>query len=168
MEDGVAFEMLDDGTLQERNMGMESDEISSAFAEHLREFVVPRKLGVVFGQGTGLQIFPGRPNRIPRADAGFISAGRLPSGRSFRGHLVVVPELLVEVVSPNDTVDEVEAKAAEYLALGVSVVWVVKPGSRSVDVWRADGSVTRLTGDEEVAGDAFLPGFAVKVSAFFP
>lgn len=167
LEDGVAFELWDDGSLRERNMGMESDEISGAFLQYLREHVVPRGLGIVFGGGTGLQIHPDRPKRIPRADAGFISASRLPGGRPVKGHLRAAPELVIEVVSPGDTVDEVETKVAEYLAAGVLIVWVAKPTSRTVDVWRSDGSFSRLTTADALSGEDVLPGFELPVSAVF-
>ena len=165
MEDGVAYEMFEDGTLQERDMSVKSESVAYAVGSELRQFVTPRQLGVVLGQ-SGLQIFKDRPRRIPRPDTGFISKGRLPGGAG-DGHLQTVPELLVEVVSKRDEFEAVEAKIEEYLAAGVSVVWLVKPRSKTVDVWRADGSVTHLKGDDEITGDDFLPGFAVKVSAFF-
>ncbi len=165
MEDGVAYEMFEDGTLQERDMSVRSEQVVMHVGRHLGNFVDAGGLGVVLGQ-SGLQIFKDRPRRIPRPDTGFISKDRLPGGAG-EGFLQTVPELLVEVVSKRDELEAVEAKIEEYLAAGVSMVWLVKPRSKTVDVWRADGSVTRLKGDDEITGDDFLPGFAAKISAFF-
>ncbi|MFN0096046.1 MAG: Uma2 family endonuclease [Dehalococcoidia bacterium] len=167
LEDPIRWEMLDDGTLQERNMGMRSDEVSGAAIELLRGFVYPRKLGVVFGGGTGLQIFAGRPLRVPRADAGFISANRLPGGGAFEGHLQAVPDLLVEVVSPRDTVQDVENKVKEYLSAGVRLVWVLKPHAETLDVYRSDGTFARLTAQDTLSGGDVLPGFEVTVARLF-
>ena len=167
MEDAVAYEMLEDGTLQERNMGLNSDVIAGFAYGQLHDHVKPLGLGYLFLGGTGLQMFPGRPRRIPRADVGYISKARLGDGGS-DGYLQVVPELLVEVVSPNDTVREVEAKVAEYLTGGVSLVWVVKPDSRAVEIWRADGSFTRLAANDTITGEDVLPGFSAPVRSFFP
>jgi Uma2 family endonuclease len=158
--------MLDDGTLEERPMSVNSDWVTNNVIGQLWSFVAPRQLGVVLGQ-TGLQIFPGRPRRIPRADTGFISAARIAASGD-DGYLRVVPELLVEVVSPGDRFERLEAKVAEYLAVGVGTVWVVRPLTRSVDVYRADGTMTHLAGDTVITGDDFLPGFAVPIAAFFP
>ena len=168
MEDAVAYEMLEDGTLQERNMGMKADEVAGCVNHALFAHVYDNHLGVLFLAGTGMQIFPDRPRRIPKPDVGFISKARLPGGEAVEGHLQAVPELLVEVVSKNDTVQEVEAKVAEYLAVGVSLVWVVKPDSRAVEVWRADGSFTRLTANDTITGEDVLPGFSAPVRSFFP
>ena len=44
------------------------------------------------------------------------------------------------MVSPNDRDQDVGAKVLEYLAAGSERVWVVRPESRTVTVYRADGS----------------------------
>jgi Uma2 family endonuclease len=167
MEDAVAYEMLDDGTLQERTMGMESDAIAGQFVRLLGNEVYPRKLGVVLGASTGLQIQPERPRRIPRADAGFVSADRLPGGKPELGHLHAVPNLLIEVISPGDKLDAIELKVQEYLSAGVDIVWVVRPRSRTIEIWRRDGTFSRLAGDDEISGEDAVPGFRARVSEFF-
>jgi Uma2 family endonuclease len=112
-----------------------------------------------------MQVFPDRPRRIPRADSGFISRDRLPSPE--RGYLHVVPEILVEVVSPHDTVEELDAKVREYLGVGAELVWVAKPDSRSVEVYRRDGTRAYLSQDDELTGEHVLPEFRVPVSQLF-
>ena len=54
------------------------------------------------------------------------------------------PDLAVEVVSPNDSADELEEKLDDYQKAGVPLVWVVNPSSHTVMVYRGDGSVSRL------------------------
>jgi Uma2 family endonuclease len=56
----------------------------------------------------------------------------------------IPPDLAVEVVSPNDSADELEEKLDEYQKVAVPHVWVVNLKSRTVMVYRADGSVCRL------------------------
>ena len=55
-------------------------------------------------------------------DGSLIRRGHLPHDVPPRGHVRIVQELLIEVVSPNDLAWEVEAKVTEYLRAGVSLL----------------------------------------------
>jgi Uma2 family endonuclease len=57
------------------------------------------------------------------------------------GWAKIPPDLVVEVVSPNDTAYELEDKLADYQKVGVPLIWVINPNSRTVRVHRSDGSV---------------------------
>ena len=161
---GFAYELDDDGHIEERHLGHESDVIASVIIAALVAYA--RGRGHVFGGGTGLQIFPDRPRRVPRCDAAYISRERLPAVG--RGHLRVPPELVVEVVSPGDTAEYIETKVREYLSAGVLRVWVVYPDQRCVFVRRPDGSVTILGVDDTMTGEDAAPGFTARVADFFP
>jgi Uma2 family endonuclease len=56
------------------------------------------------------------PDRVVGADVVFISTASLASRRSPEGYLLTLPELLVEIVSKNDTSTEVAAKVQGLLA----------------------------------------------------
>lgn len=78
-----------------------------------------------------------------------------------------VPDLAVEVVSPNDTRSEVSEKVDEYLRYGVRLVWVVEPKERKITVYSADGSVTDVKNGQVLDGGDVLPGFGVPVDQIF-
>ena len=84
-----------------------------------------------------------------------------------RGHCRIAPNLAVEVISPNDSYEEVEEKVREYLAANVELVWVINPATRSVRVHRADGSVTDLDENSELDGENVVPGFRCRVCDLF-
>ena len=111
------------------------------------------------------------PPTSRRSSAGrtwrFIAAGRVPSPRP-SGHVGVRPDLAVEVTSPNDEVDELELKLADYRSAGIPLVWVVLSAVRLVRVLRLDGSVTHLRDGDRLDGGTVLPGFTVAVSDLFP
>ena len=46
---------------------------------------------------------------------------------------------------------------------GVSVVWVVDPQRRIVEVWTPDGLKQSLSEDEDLTGEPVLPGFRAPV-----
>jgi Uma2 family endonuclease len=61
----------------------------------------------------------------------------------------------------------VEAKAREWLAGGVAVVWVVDPQRRVVEVWRSENERQQLGEGEILTGEPLLPGFQISVRFLF-
>ncbi len=164
-DDGVAYEVDEHGRLIERNMGAEADFVAGTIHSAVSHTANTNRTGFVFGGGVGLKIFPGRPRRMPRGDVVYISRRRLP--RIPRGLITAPPELIIEVVSPGDTAEELNAKAHEYLAGGVDLVWVVYPSTRTVMVFRADGTVSEFGAEDTITGEHAFPEFSAKVASFF-
>jgi Uma2 family endonuclease len=82
--------------------------------------------------------------------------------------LVLVPDLVVEIVSPTDRYSEVQKKVARYLTDGVQMVWVVDPEQRTVVVYRAGSNQqTRVTENESLDGGEIIPGFTISVASIF-
>jgi Uma2 family endonuclease len=98
----------------------------------------------------------------------FVRFDRLPGGRLAKGHEKVIPDLAVEVVSPNDRAEEIEIKVGEYLRAGVQLVWIVHPETQTVQISRPDGSSQRLGASDELSGENILPGFRCLVGELFP
>jgi Uma2 family endonuclease len=82
--------------------------------------------------------------------------------------LDVAPDLLIEVVSPYDTAQEVLEKVILWMRFGVRLVWVVYPSTRSVMVYRSAEDVSVRQIDDVLDGDDVLPGFRCPVRALFP
>lgn len=82
-------------------------------------------------------------------------------------YIVGAPILAVEILSPTDRVEEIHAKVTDYLESGVQAVWIVDPNFETVVVHRPDADPQMFRGDDELAADPYLPGFAVPVSKVF-
>ena len=78
-----------------------------------------------------------------------------------------LPDLAVEIKSPDDTVKEMREKAAYYLAHGVRLVWLVYPHKRLVEVYRPDADVEILAVGDVLTGGEVLPGFSIPVADVF-
>jgi Uma2 family endonuclease len=85
-----------------------------------------------------------------------------------KGWARIPPDLAVEVISPNETAYELEDKLEDYQKVGVRLIWVINPKTRTVRVHRGDGSVSYLHEDEELSGEDVVPGFRCPVRAIFP
>ena len=170
MPDGDRFELVN-GELVERNMGWESERVGMNLAAMLWMHCGKHRLGYVNGSSAGYQcfeaVFPDDPNRTRKPDVSFISADRLKADEFPEGHCEIVPDLLVEVISPHDLYSEVETKVDEYLQAGVRLVWVIDPHTESVRVHRANGSVQDLTSRDQLSGEDVVPGFGCSVSQLF-
>jgi Uma2 family endonuclease len=80
------------------------------------------------------------------------------------GYPAVAPDLVVEVVSPNDRAGEVQAKLSDWLTAGSRLVWVIDPGRRRVIVYREDGFVDLLADQDALNGEDVLPGFSCSIA----
>lgn len=112
-------------------------------------------------------IYTGRdPDTVRGADIVFISYERY-ARRGPSVFLDVAPELVVEILSPEDRPGQVNDKIREYLAAGVDRIWFVNPRRRSVLVYRSSGPVETLEVGETLRDNEILPGFALPLSELF-
>jgi Uma2 family endonuclease len=82
--------------------------------------------------------------------------------------LILVPDLVVEVVSPTDQPDKVLGKAALYLTDGVPLVWVLDRDEQKVSVYRADKrQPTVLSIGDSLDGADVIPGFRLPIATLF-
>lgn len=123
-------------------------------------------LGVCTAAETGFVV--GRdPDTVRAPDLAFTRSERVPE-RPSQGFSEVVPDLVVEVVSPSDRASAVTKKALFWLEAGVRLVWVIDPEARVVTVHRGGDLVTLLRGDDAIlSGEDVLPGFATRLDEIF-
>ena len=76
------------------------------------------------------------------------------------------PDLVVEVVSPNDTWPEVERKLLDWSRFGVGEIWVADPRHERLTIRRSDEPALVFEGDELVTSP-LLPGFSVPAWRLF-
>ena len=167
MPDGVGYELVG-GQLVERIASALSSWVGGQVYFKIARYLEANPVGRLWGADNGYQCFADAPKKVRKPDVSFIRNERIPADWQTQGFLRVAPDLAVEVVSPNDLAEDLEAKVEEYFRAGVALVWVIYPELRKVNVLRADGSVIRLREADELSGEAVLPGFSCRVSVLFP
>ena len=136
--------------------------IGGEFDRHVRR----NRSGQVGGTDGG--VFVSRnPDTVREPDIYFVSAERLPLDDQSDGYLEAVPELVVEIVSPSDSEQDVREKIAMWLELGVSMALEVRPSARSIAVHRPGVPAVTLTGDDVLDCGDVLPGFTLPLSDIF-
>ena len=76
----------------------------------------------------------------------------------------VVPDFVIELRSPSDTLPTVQAKMEEYISNGVRLGWLIDPFQRRVHVYQAVQAVQLLENPDTVSGEPVLPGFVLNLS----
>lgn len=107
------------------------------------------------------------PDSVRGPDVSYWSHERLPPGQEPVVYAYIAPDLIVEVMSPNDADRHLTAKVREYFAMGVSMVWVIDPLTRTIAVYRHPGEGRILWEDATLEGEDALPGFRCRVAEFF-
>jgi Uma2 family endonuclease len=160
------FEFVD-GELVERDMSLLSVSTGGELYHRLHRFAVEHKLGRAFTDGLGYRCFADDPRKVRRPDVSFIKQSRLTRTVVTSNEVTIPPDLVAEVVSPNDLFYEIEARVKEYLVAGVRLIWVINPDSGIVQVYRADGSWTRLTPEDDLSGEDVVEGFSCRIADLF-
>ena len=165
---GRKLELCDGRVIHVSQPGDQHGEIAGNIYDVVKPFVREHALGIVrFDTGFVLRR---NPDRVVNPDVAFMAAAQLKPLRDRTKANDGAPTLAVEVVSPNDRDQDVGAKVLEYLAAGSARVWVVRPESRTVTVYRADGSANiRHEQDVLTSNDAGFcaDGFQLPVADVF-
>ena len=131
-------------------------------------YVVDNRLGVVTASETGfvLERNPDGRDTVRGLDIAFIRGARVPAALPDQ-LLDMAPDLAVEVISPSNEAADIHHKIRQLLAAGTTLVWIVYPSTRAVDVHSQSGATT-LEGDDRLSGGDVLPGFEIPVREIFP
>ncbi len=84
-----------------------------------------------------------------------------------RGYSEIVPDLVVEIISPSDRPVAANDKAEMWLRHGVRLVLLVDPDDRAVTVLPHDGPAQTLTDADTLNLGDVLPGFTCPVRDIF-
>ncbi|MBL8118231.1 MAG: Uma2 family endonuclease [Anaerolineae bacterium] len=143
--------------------------VSNNYASHLAAKLLGRvgihvddhRLGRVTGADGGYSV--GGNKYIP--DGAFISFDRQPDVCR-EAYNPLPPDLAIEVLSPGNDAAEIARKISHYLAVG-TVVWVVDPEKRTVDVYVPGQAVQTLREQDVLTGGELLPGFRYPLANFW-
>ena len=166
MPEAVGFELVN-GELRDRHMSALSSWVGGRLFSRLSHHVETHQLGWVFPADNGFRCFPDSPKTVRRPDVSFVRLDRLAADKIGDGWLRLVPDLVVEVVSPYDQAYDVEQKLEEYFQVGVPLFWLVMPPTRSIRINRGDGSTATLREGDELSGEDIIPGFSCRVADLF-
>lgn len=157
-DDGVVHELLDGELRTMAPAGFEHGRIAALVCASLTAHVRQHRLGVVTGAETGF-FLRRQPDTVRGADAAFVRRERVvDTERYFPGP----PDLAIEIISPNDTYTEVNAKVVDWLSSGTQMVIVIDPAKKNAVVHRATRSV-RIDVDGTLDAEEIVPGWRLPL-----
>jgi Uma2 family endonuclease len=129
----------------------------------LRAWNRQHRLGKTFDSSTGFKL-PNGADRSP--DAAWIAQARwdtltLEQQDKFPP---ICPDFVVELMSPSDPLEKVQAKMQEYLANGARLGWLLNRKVKQVEVYRPNQPVDLLTFPATLSGESILPEFVLDLS----
>jgi Uma2 family endonuclease len=107
------------------------------------------------------------PDSTVGIDVGYVAANLAQQESTETTLIDGVPVLTVEILSPSDTLDEINEKIDVYLSAGVALVWIVDPHDRTVTVYRANTEPELVTIRQDLSVEPHLPGFRVAAAQIF-
>jgi Uma2 family endonuclease len=167
LSNAKSFELIE-GELVERNGSVRSSWIGGNLLGFIGKHVSDHDLGWVFGAANGCQCFANFPNTVRRPNVSFVKKSRMTWDEITHSWLRIVPDLIVEVIAPNDLAYHIDKKVEMFFEAGVPLIWDVNPAVWTVRVIRSDGTTSLLREGNDLSGEDILPGFACPVASIFP
>lgn len=165
-DDGYRYELVKGELRKMTPAGFDHGAIIMNLGAPLSAHVRSNNLGVVCGAETGFRL-ASDPDTVRAPDIAFVRRDRIPASGRPVGFWPGAPDVAVEVLSPGDTVFEVDQKVAAWLTAGATAVWVVNPQRRTVTVHRATGAPRTLSEQDTLDGEDIVPGFRLSVADVF-
>ena len=163
-EDG-RYELVDGELVRMGNSGMEHGNMGAYLCGLLELYVRPRKLGVTCDSSTAFTMKLGN-KRAP--DASFVAREQLQGLKQLpKGFFEGAPDLVIEILSPNNTVAEIHTKIVEYFENGARLVWVIHPDDQYVLVYHGPQPDQLLRSTDHLDGEDVIPGFTLAVADLF-
>lgn len=124
------------------------------------------RLGKSFDSSTGFRL-PNGADRSP--DAAWVRRDRWDALTAVqkRKFAPICPDFVVELCSPNDDIEDVQAKMQEYLANGIRLGWLIDPETRRIEIYRPNQAVEILNNLATISGEDVLPEFILDLQPIF-
>jgi Uma2 family endonuclease len=164
-DDGYDHELVDGELVMSPKNNFRHGDICIRISAALVNFVNSRRLGVVCDSSTGFWM----QNRNCRApDISFISKERLRGKkRADNAFFQGAPDLAIEVLSPNNTPDEITKRLKDFFSSGTRLAWIINPQDESAEVCHSP-TVRRLVGPGGMLdGEDVVPGFQLNLAELF-
>jgi Uma2 family endonuclease len=167
-DDQPLFEIIDGQVVELPPMSILASRVASRLIGKLGAYLENNPLGEALTETLVRLPMPADRNRRP--DVAFVTAQRIAEAPPQPGSdnaWDIVPELMVEVISPHDLTEEIMERLGDYWAAGARLVWVVYPTQRLVYVYQSLRQVRILGEADELDGGEVLPGLRIPIASLF-
>jgi Uma2 family endonuclease len=166
--DEAFYEVVDDQRVELLPVGTNAVRFAFNLASEIQQYSKGRDIGQAIMEN--LFRLRSKPGLQRRPDAAFVSYDRWPKGKPVPEENAwdVIPDLIVEVVSPTNYAEEIPTKIREYFEAGVRRAWVVYLHELLVYEYDSPRSIRVLGIEDTLDGGAVIPGFQLPLAELFP
>lgn len=164
-DDENRYELVDGELIVMSGAGGRHGYYVSLIHSFLSVYVRTKKIGFTFDSDTSFKMASGN-RRSP--DCSFFSKERLKSlGGIPKGYIEGSPDLVVEILSPGNTIEEMHKKVVDYFQNGSRLVWMIHPDEEYVLVYHQIQPDQLKRPGDCLEGEDVIPGFSLDLSDFF-
>ncbi len=146
--------------------GSETGKINADLNYQLQAWNRKYKLGEVFDSSSGFKL-PNGAERSP--DASWIKLERWDALKPEEKERFapLCPDFVVELMSPNDSLNKTRKKLEEYIENGAKLGWLINRKQRQIEIYRPQQQPEILTNPDIVSGEDILPDFSLDLSTIW-
>jgi Uma2 family endonuclease len=166
-EDGFNHELVDGELVISPKNDFLHGKITARLSAALLVFAEARRLGSILDSSTGFRM---NNLNVRAPDISFVSRERLKAlefGASTRAFFPGAPDLAIEVLSPNNTRKEIDARLKDYFSSGARLAWIIDPTDQRVEICHSLTQRKRLGSADFLDGENVLPGFRHSIAELF-
>jgi Uma2 family endonuclease len=138
-----------------------------------RNLKISQKLGIWTDQdGTGVAFDSSTCFRLPNGadrspDASWIQQQRweVLSPQQREIFPPICPDFVIELMSPSDTLKNVQEKMREYINNGLKLGWLLNRKDAQVEIYRSNQDIEKLQSPTSLSGEEILPGFVLDLGS---
>ena len=102
-------------------------------------------------------------------DVAWTSPERIPEmGAETKGPGEVVPDLIVEIRSPSDSLTQLQQKLDLWITRGARLAWLIDPDHTTAHIYRPGQPPEVLTKPQSLSGEDIAPGLTVDLTRIWP
>ncbi len=144
-------------------VGLLGSSLNAIVCSLLFQWNAQKRFGKVFDSSAGF-FLPDKSMKSP--DVAWLSSKKwnsLSENEKLK-FSYVVPEFIIEIMSPSDRLNQLKKKMEQWIHNGVLLGWLIIPQFQQVFIYRRDGSFETIKSfDEILSGENVLPGFILNL-----
>ncbi|MEL7078528.1 MAG: Uma2 family endonuclease [Cyanobacteria bacterium J06582_2] len=123
-------------------------------------------LGVAFDSSTGFKL---SNNAVRSPDVTWVKLERWNelTAQQQDKYAPIDPDFVIELKSPSDDWQELQAKMTEYMNCDVKLGWLIDPEDKLVEIYRQGQDKEILNNPQTLSGEEILPGLTVNLTEIF-
>ena len=147
-------------------MGFFANILASFLATSINTFALPKRLGMAICETA----YQREAKNTRRPDVSYFELAKFPSLELLLQDPPVCerePNVAIEVVSPSNTIAEMDQRIEHFFDTGVQLVWIVHPQSKRIYVYESTKICTILEIGDTLDGGKVLPGYSLPLTELF-